>query len=135
MPIPLPNDRKTCAMTDSSKLYFCYIKNIALLHRHMHKVLDALLSRDYLDLSKSQEPQTYKAALALPESAYWVKTIQSKYDFFLENETWNLTKLPLNRKILTRRLIFKIKYSFNGEIQKYNARWVLHRLKQKYDID
>lgn len=66
----------------------------------MHKVLNALQSGDYLGLSKAQEPQTYKAASASPESAHWIKAIQSEDDSITENDTWNLTELPLDRKVL-----------------------------------
>lgn len=89
----------------------------------------------YLGLSKGQEQQTYKAALGSPESAHWIKAIQSEYDSLIGNETWDLTELPSERKVLTGRWVFKIKYGLNGEIRKYKARWVVHGHKQKYGVD
>ena len=127
--------RETRSMTGSSKPRFRYINGVAPSHRHMHKVLNALQSGDYLGLSKAQEPQTYKAALASPESAHWIKAIQSEFDSLIKNETWDLTELPSDRKVLTGRWVFKIKYGLNGEIRKYKARWVVHGHKQKYGVD
>lgn len=133
---PLPSDRETQSMTGSSKPCFRYMNCIAPSQHYMHKVLNALQSGDYLGLSKAQEPQNYKAAFASPESTHWIKAIQSKYDSLIhENETWDLTELPSDRKVLTGRWVFKIKYSLNGEIRKYKARWVVHGHKQKYGVD
>ena len=78
--------RETQSMTRSSKPCFCYINSVAFSYRHMHKILNALQSGNYLGLNKVQEPQTYKAALISPESTHWIKAIQSEYDFFIENE-------------------------------------------------
>ena len=43
-------------MTGSSKPRFRYVNNIAYSHHHMHKVLIALQSGNYLGLSKAQGP-------------------------------------------------------------------------------
>ncbi len=82
-----PSDRKTCAITGSSKLRFRYMNGIVLLHLQIYKILDALQSGDYMGLSKGQKLQTCEAALASLKSAHWIKVIQKRYDFFIENET------------------------------------------------
>ena len=69
-PAPPLSDRETRSMTGSSKPRFRYMNGTPSSHHHMHKVLNALQSGDYLGLSKAQEPQTYKAALASPKSAH-----------------------------------------------------------------
>lgn len=74
-PPPPPTDRETRAMTGSSKPRLRYMKNTAPSHHHMHKVLNALQSGDYLGLTKSQEPQSYKAALASSDVVQWKKAI------------------------------------------------------------
>lgn len=51
---PLIN-KKTRSMISSSKSYFHYINGVALLHKHMRKVLNALQSGNYLGFSKAQE--------------------------------------------------------------------------------
>lgn len=109
-PAPPPSDRETRSMTGSSKPRLRYMNGVAPSYQHMHKVLNALQSGDYLGPSKGQEPQTYRAALASPESAHWIKAIQSEYDSLIENETWDLTELPSDRKVLTGQWVLKIKY-------------------------
>ena len=88
------------SITKFSKFYFCYINNIAFSHQHIYKILNILQFGKYLDLSKAQKLLIYKAALAFPKSAYWIKIIQSEYDFFIENEIWDFTELPLDQKVL-----------------------------------
>ena len=134
-PPPPPTDRETRAMTGSSKPRLRYMNNIASSHCHMHKVLNALQSGDYLGLTKAQEPQSYKAALVSPEALHWKKAIQSEYDSLIENQTWELTDLPPDRKVLTGRWVFRLKYGLDGEIRKFKARWVVHGHKQKYGIN
>lgn len=116
---PPSSTRETRSMTESSKPRFRYMNGVATSHRHMHKVLNALQSGDCLGLSKAQEPQTYKAALTSPESAHSIEAMQSEYDSLIENEAWDLTELPSDRKVLMGRWVFKIKYGLNGEIRKY----------------
>ncbi len=55
-------------------------------HRQILKVLDELQSGHYFSLSWDQDPQIYTAAPASPESADWIKEIQSKYDSLIENK-------------------------------------------------
>lgn len=122
-------------MTGFSKPRFRYINGVALSYQYIHKVLNALQSGDFLGLGKAQEPQTYKAALTSPESAHWIKAIQSEYNSRIENETWDFTGLYSDRQVLTGRWAFKIKYGLNGEIRKYKAIfWVVHEHKQKYGV-
>lgn len=111
------------------------MNGIAPSHRHMRKVLDALQFGDYLGLSKGQKPQIYKTDLASPKSVHWIERIQSEYDAFTENETWDLIELPSDRKVLKDRQVYKMKYDLNGEIGKYKAEQVLHRHEQKYRVD
>ena len=61
--------------------------------------------------------------------------MQSEYDSFIENQTWQLTELPPDPMVLTSRWIFRLKYGLDGEIRKFEARWVIHGHKQKYGID
>lgn len=45
-------------------------------------------------------------------------------DALIENNTWTLTELPKDRKAVWSKWIFKIKYQPNGDIERYNARFV-----------
>ena len=55
--------------------------------------------------------------------------------FHIKNDTWILTKFSNERKVITDRWIFKIKYELNESIFKYKARWVMHDYKQQLDVD
>jgi len=46
--------------------------------------------------------------------------------------TWHLTKLPLNRKALEGRWVYKTKMNLDGAIDKFKARWVAKGFLQKH---
>lgn len=54
-PATPPINKKTRSMISSNKSHFRYINGVALLHKHMRKVLNALQSGNYLGLSKAQK--------------------------------------------------------------------------------
>ncbi|GJS72943.1 protein kinase-like domain, concanavalin A-like lectin/glucanase domain protein [Tanacetum coccineum] len=54
---------------------------------------------------------------------------------FDENHTWIITDLPINRKPIGCKWIFKIKYKANGEIERYKARLVAKGFNQSEGID
>ena len=53
----------------------------------------------------------------------------------IKNDTWILTKLLNERKVITDRWVFKIKYELNESILKYKVRWIMHDYKQQLDVD
>ena len=55
--------------------------------------------------------------------------------FYIENDIWILIEFLNERKIITDRWVFKIKYKLNESIFKYKARWVMHDYKQQLDVD
>ncbi|GJY25540.1 ribonuclease H-like domain-containing protein [Tanacetum coccineum] len=57
------------------------------------------------------------------------KDMEALYD----NDTWNITKLPSDRKAIGSKWVFKIKYKSNGEIERYKARLVAKGFNQKED--
>jgi hypothetical protein len=53
----------------------------------------------------------------------------------LKQQTWQLTKLPNNRKALKGRWVYKLKTNKLGEIVKYKARFVVKGFSQVYGLD
>ncbi|KAJ9546310.1 hypothetical protein OSB04_018853 [Centaurea solstitialis] len=51
------------------------------------------------------------------------------------NGTWELTELPMNRKPIGCKWVFKIKYKSNGEIERYKARLVAKGYSQREGLD
>ena len=47
-----------------------------------------------------------------------------EYETLCRNKTWILVPRPKDKKVLTNRWVFKIKYDENGSVNKYKTRLV-----------
>ncbi|CAI7878890.1 unnamed protein product [Closterium sp. NIES-53] len=50
--------------------------------------------------------------------------VKEEYESLLENETWELCELPLGKKAISSKLIFRHKYGPDGELTRYKSRLV-----------
>ncbi|KAL0399261.1 UNVERIFIED_CONTAM: Retrovirus-related Pol polyprotein from transposon RE1 [Sesamum radiatum] len=72
-------------------------------------------------LSSVQEPKTYLQASSDP---HWIKAMDQELQALETNGTWELTSLPLHKKPIGSRWVFKLKYNPDGSIERYKARLV-----------
>ncbi|CAI7818465.1 unnamed protein product [Closterium sp. NIES-53] len=70
------------------------------------------------------EPKTLAEALSGPDAEKWKQSVKEEYDSLLENETWELCELPLAKKAISSKLIFRHKYGPDGELTRYKSRLV-----------
>ncbi|GKA24628.1 ribonuclease H-like domain-containing protein [Tanacetum coccineum] len=61
--------------------------------------------------------------------------MNQEIDALLKNGTWETVDLPKDRKAIGSKWIFKIKYRFSGEIDRYKARLVAQGFGQKEGIN
>ena len=80
-------------------------------------------------------PETYEDVLASAEKDEWLSAMRREYDALVENETWELSELPADKKALHGRWVFCIKPDDNGDILKYKARFVAKGYFQVYGSD
>ncbi|GKA39546.1 ribonuclease H-like domain-containing protein, partial [Tanacetum coccineum] len=72
----------------------------------------------------------------LRKSSRTSKLLTKLSDFVLnKNNTWVITDLPLNRKPIGCKWIYKIKYKSNKEIERYKARLVAKGYNQREGVD
>nr|GEX96557.1 ribonuclease H-like domain-containing protein [Tanacetum cinerariifolium] len=83
-------------------------------------------------LNKSVEPSTYYDAV---KDARWVEAINNEIKALIRNNTWTITNLPIGRKTIDNKWLYKIKYKSTGQIDKFKARVVAKGFSQKEDID
>lgn len=76
------------------------------------------------------EPLTYAEAMRGPESDKWRQAAIDEYNSLIENQTWKLEPLPLDRKPIEGKWIFRRKLSADGSIERYKARFVVRGFKQ-----
>ncbi|CAI7744675.1 unnamed protein product [Closterium sp. NIES-53] len=76
------------------------------------------------------EPKTLAEALSGPNAEKWKQSVKEEYDSLLENETWELCELPLGKKTMSSKLIFRHKYGPDGELTRYKSRLVAKGFQQ-----
>jgi hypothetical protein len=82
-----------------------------------------------------EEPQNIEEALTCENSKEWECTMQEEYDSFMANNTWTLVALPIGRKFVSCKWVFKIKQGANGEVEHYKAKLVARGFTQTYRVD
>jgi hypothetical protein len=63
-------------------------------------------------------------ALSGLDALHWEKAIQSELDSLQKNNIWILNTLCKDRKLVSSKWVFKIKYNPDGNISKYKAHLV-----------
>lgn len=79
-----------------------------------------------------EEPTTYEQA---KESEHWKEAMRVEIEQIKKNKTWMFTDLPLGRKPISLKWVYKIKKDTNGDIVKYKARLEARGYVQKKGID
>ena len=51
------------------------------------------------------------------------------------NHTWTLTPLPPNKQAISCKWVYKVKYRFDGTVERYKARLVAKGFTQKEGLD
>ncbi|GKD58117.1 ribonuclease H-like domain-containing protein [Tanacetum coccineum] len=84
-------------------------------HKHWVDAMNATM------LNKGVEPKTY---LEASQHKHWVDAMNAKMDALYRNNTWEIVDLPIGRKAIGSKWVWKIKYKSDGEIERYKARLV-----------
>ncbi|GKB25645.1 ribonuclease H-like domain-containing protein [Tanacetum coccineum] len=83
-------------------------------------------------LKKGVEPKTY---LEASQHKHWVDAMNAEMDALYRNNTWEIVDLPVGRKAIGSKWVWKIKYKSDGEIERYKARLVSKSFNQNEGID
>ena len=82
-------------------------------------------------LVEADEPTSYAEAAAHQE---WKDAMDKEMQSIERNKTWELVKLPVGKKPIGLKWVFKLKRNSNSEVVKYKARLVAKGYVQKYGI-
>jgi hypothetical protein len=82
-----------------------------------------------------EEPQNIEEALTCENSKEWECAMQEEYDSLMANNTWTLVPLPVGRKPVSCKWVFKIKQGTNGDVEHYKTRLVARGFTQTYRVD
>lgn len=78
------------------------------------------------------EPVEYRDAL---KNKVWKKAMMEELSSIEKNQTWELVKLPENKKTIDLKWVFKTKLNPDGSVSKHKARLVARGFLQKQGID
>jgi hypothetical protein len=90
------------------------------------------LSPMHIFLVQSLDPQSYGKATGNP---FWESAIQEEYNSLLENQTLDLVPLPLGRKLVRCRWVYRTKSAADGQMSRYKSRLVAKGFQQVHGID
>ena len=79
-----------------------------------------------------KEPTSYKEAIQDPR---WIQAMQDEIHALKDNHTWELTKLPTDKKAIGCKWIYKIKYTAEEKVDRFKARLVAKGYNQKEGLD
>nr|GEU93286.1 hypothetical protein [Tanacetum cinerariifolium] len=82
-------------------------------------------------LNNGVEPKTY---LEASQHKHWVDAMNDEMDALYRNNTWEIVDLPVGRKAVGSKWVWKIKYKSDGEIERYKARLVTKGFNQREGI-
>ncbi|XP_004515732.1 uncharacterized protein [Cicer arietinum] len=77
-------------------------------------------------------PNQFKEAI---KYSNWRLAINSELRSLLNNNTWELTTLPSDKKVIGCKWVFKLKFHANGTIERYKARLVAKGFNQTEGLD
>ena len=83
-------------------------------------------------LCDEEEPVTFNQA---QNSENWLAAMQIEYDAIMKNGTWSLVDLPVGKKIIGTKLVYKLKRKPDGSVDRYKARLVAKGYAQEKGID
>ncbi|MCH80155.1 copia-type polyprotein [Trifolium medium] len=83
-------------------------------------------------LCVDEDPNSYDEA---SKSQKWRDAMNTEIEAIEKNNTWVLTDLPKNAKVIGVKWIYKTKLNEKGEVDKYKARLVAKGYAQKYGTD
>jgi hypothetical protein len=99
------------------------------------KAMCAFLLIDEQPEKTSRDPRTHKEALSCPEREKWITAMKEELDSLRKHNTYRLAKLPLGRRAVGCKWVFKTKQDATGSITRYKARLVAQEYTQRKGLD
>lgn len=84
------------------------------------------------NVSNVKEPTTYVEASTKVE---WIEAMNKELLALKQNNTWEITDLPIGKRAIRSKCVYKIKLNPDGTVERYKARLVAKGYNKDYGID
>jgi hypothetical protein len=89
---------------------------------------------NFLLLTDGGEPECYDEACQVEDSSKWELAMKDEMKSLISNKTWELVELPVGKKALHNKWVYRVKEEHNGS-KRHKARLVVKGFQQKEGID
>uniref|UniRef100_A0A803MH37 CCHC-type domain-containing protein n=1 Tax=Chenopodium quinoa TaxID=63459 RepID=A0A803MH37_CHEQI len=89
---------------------------------------------NYLLLTDDGEPEDYYEASQTRDASKWGLAMKDEMQSLISNQTWELTELPIGKKALHNKWIYRAKKE-HDDSKRYKARLVVKGFQQKEGVD
>lgn len=79
-------------------------------------------------------PNSYADAMSADQCGKWQEAMQEEFDALVENDTFELTEVPVDRSVVGGKWVYAVKTEQNGQ-ERFKARYVAKGYSQTPDID
>jgi len=86
----------------------------------------------HTQLSQYSEPKSYEEA---DKQSEWVQAMNKEIEALSNNNTWDLVDLPIGKKAISSKWVYKVKLKSDGTLERFKARLVIRGFTQQYGID
>ena len=107
------------------------IRKYTMLSRTLERFSPSLY---YLLMTNSGEPECYEEAMQVETRKKWEQGMDEEMDSLVINQTWDLVKLPVEKRALQNKWVYRLKEEDGGNKQ-CKARLVVKGFAQKKSID
>ena len=90
---------------------------------------------EYVLLTDGGEPESLDEAMESEEKERWFDAMEDEIKSLHDNHTFDLVKLPKDRKALKNRWVFRVKHEDGNPVPRYKARLVVKGFNQKKGVD
>ena len=82
-----------------------------------------------------QPPVSYQEATTGPDKRKWETAMETEMTSLRENHVWDLVNLPVGKKTVGSKWVYKVKTGADGSVQRYKERLVAQSFTQQYGTD
>ncbi|GAA0138621.1 transmembrane signal receptor [Lithospermum erythrorhizon] len=131
-PVPLRSSTRVHNAPKDLTDYVCYGVQSSFGAK-LNTDLSCITNKPFVSsISSIIEPKIYKQAI---KDSQWIYAMNKELDVLSSNGTWDIMHLPVGKRVISCKWIYKIKLKLDESIEMYKARLVAKGLTQQHGID